>query len=106
MKYAPGDEVYCVGYTGRWRVDTVSAAGHPVLCTRLDADFAPAMVTRNRYTPVDGVIDVVEEDQVRMALNAIDDFSLCTVVDLEREVFVGRVARATPEMKIVAWEQS
>ncbi len=104
MKYAPGDEVYCVGYTGRWRVDTVSARGHPVLCTRLDDDMKPAMISRNLYTPVGGVIDEVAEDQVRMALNKIDDFSLCVVADMNKAQLVADVERGFPGLKIRVWE--
>lgn len=93
MKYEPGDEVYCVGYTGRWRVDTVSPYGHPVACTRLDRNMNP--ITVMRHMPGASFDDdhaiVMVEDQQNMSLNKIEDFELCVVRDMREAQRLARM---------------
>lgn len=64
MIFEPGDEIYVLvrGYDGRrWRVDTVSEHGHPVLGTDSDS----------------GV-------QHRLSLFSRNNFRLCMIEDLRR----------------------
>jgi hypothetical protein len=93
--YSPGDEVYFRRYPGRWRVDTVSARGHPVLCTRLGPDLLP-VTFRTR----DGLWVV---DQQRMSLWDISEFELCVVADMNEIMRVIAVERAWPGLKTKPW---